>query len=519
MKEFILTNAEATAVDRYAIETTGIPGIELMGKAGHFIALRAKKMLKDVPNSRVDIFCGTGNNGGDGFAAALDLFDWGANTVVWLVGEQERIKGDARHYFDQCVAKNIPIRAITEQAGISPELRQVSETDLIIDALLGTGFRGTIHGILSEVIKLINNSRQPVIAVDIPSGVDGDTGQVKSVAVQATVTVTMGFLKRGLLFYPGKHLAGEIVVVDLDYPAKAFNTLTQETFLISKADVKRVIPPVMEDTYKHRQGKILIFAGSVGMTGAACLCAQAAMRTGAGLVVAAIPRSLYPIIAAKLTEVLALPVSESAEQTFCPEAISEATGRIDWSDIVVFGPGVGAHPAVMAFGQELIKICPKPLIIDADGLRIFKGQLDLIRRIPDAILTPHHGEFALMTGWATDDIRSNPIDWARQFVQDYPCTLVLKGAPTIVVSRHGQVAVNPSGNPGLSTGGTGDVLTGIIATFRAQGMGSFEAAYAGVAIHGLAGDWARKKLGVRSLIASDLFDYLPLILRRIEKVI
>lgn len=519
MKEYVLTNSEAAAVDRYAIEVAGIPGIELMRKAGHYVALRAKKMLKDLANRRIDIFCGTGNNGGDGFAAALELTEWGASVTVWIVGNPHKIKGDAQYFYDGCCQQKIRVNVIGKESNLPPELKRLGETDLIIDALLGTGFRGSVEGLLAEIIHLINHARQPVIAVDIPSGVDGDTGQVQGIAIQANVTVTMGFLKRGLLFYPGKRQAGEIVVVDLDYPAKAFTTLPEETFLISKSDVKRVFPPIYEDTYKHRQGKLLILAGSAGMTGAACLCAQAAMRTGAGLVVCAVPRSLFPILATKLTEVLTLPVTESAAQSLCAASIAEARDRIEWSDVVVFGPGVSTHPEVTAAGLSLFQNCPRPLVVDADGLKIFKDRLEIIRNIPALILTPHHGEFAFMTGWDIAAIRKSPIDWGRRFVAQYPCTLVLKGAPTVVVSPQGQVAINPSGNPGLASGGTGDVLTGIIATLWAQGMPAFEAAYSAVAIHGLAADWARKKLGVRALIASDLFDYLPLVLRRLEKVI
>ncbi len=519
MKEYILTNSEAAAVDRYAIEEVGIPGVELMRKAGHYVALRAKKMLKDLANRRIDIFCGTGNNGGDGFAAALELTEWGAGVSLWIVGNPQKIKGDARYFYERCSQQKIPLSVISKDSNLPADLKRLGETDLIIDALLGTGFRGSLEGRLADVIHLINQARQPVIAIDIPSGVDGDTGQVQGVAVQANVTVTMGFLKRGLLFYPGKRHAGEIVVVDLDYPAKAFSTLEKETFLVSKNDVKRVFPPIYEDTYKHRQGKLLILAGSAGMTGAACLCAQAAIRTGAGLVVCAVPRSLFPIMATKLTEVLTLPVAESAVQSLCAASVDEARERIEWSDVVVFGPGVSTHPEVTAAGLALFRNCPRRLVVDADGLKIFKDRLDIIREIPELIITPHHGEFAYITGWDITEIRKNPIDWGRQFVAQYPCTLILKGAPSIIVSTQGVVAVNPSGNPGLATGGTGDVLTGIVATLWAQGMTAFEAAYSAVAIHGLAGDWARKKLGVRSLIASDLFDYLPFVLRRLEKVI
>jgi len=518
MHELILSNTEAAIVDRYAIDELKMTGTELMFKAGSFVALRAKKLVQDVPNSRIDIFCGTGNNGGDGFVAATQLTEWGANCIIWLIGDPRNIKGDARHFYQKCEENQYPIRFIKTLPDLNnyPDL---SESDLIIDAMLGTGFCGKVHGVMADAIHLINEVNLPIIAVDIPSGVNGDTGEVQGEAVMAKYTVTMGFLKRGLLFFPGKRFTGEIAVVDLGYPRKVFNVLTDKTFLIGKQDVKKVIPPIAEDTYKHRQGKVLIIAGAPGMTGAATLCAQGALRSGTGLVVNAIPRSLNPIMEVKLTEALTMPVPESPVQTFCPESLPTLKARLEWSDVVVFGPGVSDHTIVQEFGRQLIKECHKPLIIDADGLRIFHNHLELIRTIGDLIITPHHGEFALMTGTDITLVNKNVIEVARDFVRNYPCTLVLKGAPSVVVSSGGEVAVNSTGNPALATGGTGDILTGIIAAFRAQGLTSFDAAVAGTSIHGLAGDWGRKKLGVRAFIASDLLDYLPMILRRLDKVI
>lgn len=518
MPEFILSNAEASAIDRYAIEELQIPGTELMFKAGNFVALKAKKLIQDIPNSRIDLFCGTGNNGGDGFVAALLLSEWGANCIIWLIGDPQNIKGDARHFYQKWVESKQTIRCI-KTAEDFEEYSDLPESDLIIDAMLGTGFRGEVQGIIADVIRRINNINLPVIAVDIPSGVNGDTGEVRGDAVKADYTVTMGFLKRGLLFYPGKRFAGEIVVVDLGYPRKAFDILKEKTFLIGKQDVKKVIPPIAEDTYKHRQGKVLIIAGSPGMTGAATLCALGAMRSGAGLVVNAIPKSLNPIMEVKLTEALTAPLPESSQQTFCLESLTAIQSRLEWSDVVVFGPGVSDSFEVQEFGRQLITKCHKPLVIDADGLRIFHNNLELIGTIEDLTITPHRGEFAMMTGIAVAEVNKNVIEVARDFVRKYPCTLVLKGAPSVVVSSTGVVAVNSTGNPALATGGTGDVLTGIIAAFRAQGLNSFDAAMAGTSIHGLAGDWGRKKLGVRAFIASDLLDYLPLILRRLDRVI
>lgn len=518
MKEWILTNSEAHRVDQYAIHTLGIPGTELMKKAGSYVSRKTKKYLKHVPGSQVDIFCGTGNNGGDGFVAAQQLSDWGVTVNIWLAGEPEKIQGDARHYYEQCLDKPISIRNLKGQREL-PTVKEIAQSDLIIDALLGTGFRGEVKGIIKELIDIINDSGRPVIAVDIPSGVSGDTGQVGGTAVEATATVTMGFLKRGLFFQPGKRLAGEIFLADLKYPAKAFTTLEYETYLVDKKIISHILPPIPDDTYKHRQGKVLLFAGSPGMTGAACLAAQAALRSGAGLVISAIPKSLNLVMEIKNTETLSLPLPETVSGTFSRAALAAAAERIEWSDVVVFGPGVSTNEETLEFGRDLLQSVDKPIVVDADGLRVFQNHLGLIKTIKDLILTPHLGEFAMITGQAVSDLKTNIIDAGRQFVLNYPCTLVLKGAPTVVVSREGHVAVNSTGNPALATGGTGDILTGLIAGLRAQKMNAFDAAVAAVFVHGLAADYGCEKLGVRGLIAGDLLSYIPGVLQEFEKVV
>jgi len=517
MKEYILTNSEARLVDDYAINVLGIPGIELMKKAGGFVSLEAKKFLKDVPGSRVDIFCGTGNNGGDGFVAANDLYEWGANVFIWIVGDISRIKGDALYFFQKCKKNNITINSLRVEEDLL-SLKHIPETTLIIDALLGTGFRGEVRGLMYDLIKLINKAKRPVLSVDIPSGINGDTGQIGGVAVKSKKTVTMGFLKRGLLFQPGKKYAGEVVLANLGYPEKSFSVLSSETALIRESDVENLLPSIPEDTYKHRQGKVLIFAGSPGMTGAATLASIGALRGGAGLVVAAIPESLNTIMEIKLTEALTLPLPESPSHTFCGLSLEPARERIEWSDVVVYGPGVSNDAKVKDFGLALIDVCDKPIIIDADGLRIFHNNLETIKNIKDLVVTPHLGELSEMLDIKITKIKENIIDITRDFVKEYPCTLVVKGAPTVIISKDGTAAVNSTGNPALATGGTGDVLSGLIAAFRAQGMTSFDASIAAVYVHGLAGDKGCQDLGIRGLIAGALLSYIPVVLKKYDRI-
>jgi NAD(P)H-hydrate epimerase len=516
LKEYILTNREAHLVDQYAINNLGIPGLTLMKRAGDYASLRAKEMLKGIPNNKIEIFCGIGNNGGDGFVVANNLAEWGANVSIWVVGDPSKIKGDALHFYKRCQQMNLDIKCLENES----ELTQlnITESDLIVDALLGTGFKGIVRGLMSGIIELINNSNQPVLSIDIPSGIDGDTGQVGGKAVKTSVTVTMGFFKRGLLFHPGKKYSGKVYLADLGYPEEAFKVVSNETFLIRKKDVEKALPLIRDDTYKHRQGKVLIFAGSPGMTGAATLTSKAAMRGGAGLVVTAIPESLNTILEVKLTEALTLPLPESLSHTFCESSLIPARGRIDWSDVVVFGPGISDCEEVRKFGTTLIEKHNRSFIVDADGLKIFRDNLDLIKQTEDITITPHYGEFSLITGIPINKIKENTIDTAREFVEKYPCTLVLKGSPTIVISKNGIVAVNSTGGPALATGGTGDVLTGLIAAFRAQGMNSFESSMVAVFIHGAAGDLGSKEMGIRGLVAGDLLKYIPIVLRDFDKV-
>lgn len=519
MREYILSNEEARRIDDYVMKKLGVSGTELMRCAGKAVALKAKEVLKDVPGSRVDVFCGTGNNGGDGFVAALNLYDWGAIVYIWVLGAVEKIRGDALHFYEKCREYKLNIHHILQKEDLE-FVHNIFESDLIIDAIFGTGFRGGINEPQLSVVRMINDSRRPVVSVDIPSGVNGDTGEVVDVAVRAEATVTMGFLKRGLLLYPGKKYVGELTVVDIGYPEEAFEILREKVYLLHDNEVRDLIPPISGDTYKHRQGKILVFAGSVGMTGAAALVCNAAMRTGAGLVVSAIPRSLNDIMEVKLTEVLTLPVEESPDRTFCIESLDERVlEKIEWSDVVVFGPGVSFSQGVTEFAIKLFKKCRnKPMVIDADGLKVFGDRPDLLKELKNVILTPHLGEFSFITGKAIDEIKKSIVDTGRAFAKEHECILVLKGAPTILFNSDGEVVFNSTGNPGLATGGTGDVLTGIIASFVAQGMDGWSAAKAGVFLHGYSADRIVEKLSMRGLVAGDIIKVLPEVLKQFERV-
>lgn len=517
MKEFILSNAESRKVDNYTINNLGISGRSLMKAAGNFITLKAKMSLKNIPGSRIDIFCGVGNNGGDGLVAAVDLIEMGASVKVWIVGEKSKITGEPAWFLERCNSEYVPVNYLNSADDLKM-LNNLHETELIIDALLGTGISGKVKGIMQEVIDKINTINHQVISVDIPSGINGTTGIVCGVAVKATKTVTMGFLKRGLLYNDGPKYSGQIILADINYPNESYSIIENKTWYYHKYDLQKVFPKIEPDTNKHRQGKVLVLAGSKGMSGAACLSSNAALRSGAGLVINAIPKSLNEIIETKLTEVMTLPVEESASQTFCPKSMGDIKYKLDWADVIVFGPGVSADESVIHFGRELIERTQKPIIIDADGLGIFYNNLDAIKNKPNLILTPHIGEFSKMTGIEVDKVREDRISAALDFVKKYGCKLLLKGAHSISINNDLTAIVNSTGNPGLATAGSGDILSGIIAGFVAQGIESYQATTAAMAVHGYSADLASMDLGIRGLIATDLLNYIPKVLKEFDQV-
>ncbi|MFP4548837.1 MAG: NAD(P)H-hydrate dehydratase [Fidelibacterota bacterium] len=519
MKEYVLSNSEAKRVDDYTINQLGISGRELMKTAGKFITIKSKIFLKHVPGSRIDVFCGTGNNGGDGFVAAAELQDMGAFVNVWIIGDEDKIFGDARYFLDKCKEEYVVIETINNNKDFK-KLDKLHETDLIIDALLGTGIKGEVKGLMKKAIELINNIehpvKHPVLAIDIPSGINGDTGLISGVAVKAMKTVTMGFLKRGLLYNDGPKHTGQIILADLKYPDESFTVLDSDTFYFHKYDLVRIFPDIRYDTYKHQMGKVLVVGGSKGMTGAAYMSSMAAQRSGAGLVVCAIPESLNEIMETKLTEVMTLPLKESSEQTFCPDSLPGLQEKIDWADVIIFGPGLSDNSEALTFGKKLIQQIDKPVVIDADGLKIFHDDLNLLKNNDNIILTPHVGEFAKLIQTNAETIRVDRIKYAKEFVKEYKCQLLLKGAHTISVNTNLDTAVNSTGNPGMATGGSGDILTGIIAGFIAQGIEKFDAVNAAMALHGYAADRARREVGIRGLIATDLLEFIPKVLKEFD---
>jgi len=501
----LVTTEQMRSLDRATIDDYGILGVVLMENAGRAVAEAAAQMLDG--SGRVVVVCGHGNNGGDGFVAARHLSNRSVPVEIYLLAAIEDLAGEAASNCHIAEQMGLPIFENPDPAALKAAL---DTADLIIDAILGTGISGEVRGAAREAIEVINRSMAPVISVDIPSGVSGDTGQVMGMAVQADRTLTFGLPKIGHYCYPGRDHCGEIELVDISLPAMLVAAAELPTNLTAASDVAAMLPPRWADMHKGEAGRLLIVAGSPGMTGAAAMAGLAAVRSGAGLVTVAIPQSLNDILEVKCTEVMTLPLPETVQGSLAPEAMDQILDFAEGCDAVALGPGLSQVPETVELARQLIERISVPLVVDADGLNACAGATEPLksRKAPTAI-TPHPGELSRITGQSIADIQQDRVSAARQAAQELQCVVVLKGAGTVTAHPGGQVWVNPTGNAGMASGGVGDVLTGVIGGLLAGGGDVMKAAVSAVYCHGLAGDLAVDYCGQRALIASDLLVQLP----------
>jgi NAD(P)H-hydrate epimerase len=412
------------------------------------------------------------------------------------------------HYYQQCKGENISIKQIDNLSS--------DNYDLIIDAVLGTGFHGHLKEPICSITKWINSQNALVLAADIPSGVNADNGFIAENAVNADLTVTMGYVKVGMMLQPAKSICGEVVPVDIGFP-DLYDKLKGMKFCSSNKDLafEYLTEPDVA-TYKHKQGKVLILAGSRGMTGAAILASNSAIRSGAGLVVTFAPFSLSSIYESNIIEGLTISCEDKGVGFFTENNIADVEKYFDWADALLIGPGLGTDKSTLKLIQKVITEFDKPVVIDADALNAFVNDKNLYNKIKsDFVITPHYGELSRLINKDQLDFRENIIDELSKFSKDFNGTLIAKNAPTLIVYDN-QVVVNDTGNQGMATGGTGDVLAGVVTSFIAQGIPSQIAAEIGVFVHGIAADLVRKEKGFRGLIASDIIEYLPKVLKIYE---
>lgn len=517
----IVSAKEMRWCDDTTIRKYSVPSLMLMENAGRGVAEIALRRFGPLEGKQVLLFCGKGNNGGDGFVAARHLLNAGAAVTVVLLASPRQFQGDARTNF-QVLSRlqRTASQALLVKAFSTAFLKTLEKPALIIDAIFGTGFSGVVRQPYAGAIEWINKQGVPVLAVDIPSGVDGTTGVVVNKAVKATHTATFGLLKTGLLCNQGQDCVGEVSTVEIGIPKQVSRSKSLKTFLLEGNDIRRVLPKRPSTAHKYSVGKVYILAGSKGYTGAAYLCAMAALRAGAGAVMLGVPEAVYPILARRLSEAIVVPLPSTCDGTVAISALGKVEEKLKWADIVVIGPGLSTNAETQKLIATILKKHPGHMVVDADALRLV-GEIGLtkLRRLKGKfILTPHAGEFSRLINASAKEIESNRIEMARKGGVLSHATIVLKGGPTAVGASDGTIFLNSTGNPGMATVGSGDVLAGIIASLWAQGMAQDAAAYSGVYLHGLSGDIAREVYGERSVIAHDLIDQLPAALKRVEGV-
>ncbi|MDP2682590.1 MAG: NAD(P)H-hydrate dehydratase, partial [Deltaproteobacteria bacterium] len=515
----IVDAATMRRLDEIAIKKYGIPGLVLMENAGRGVVGIIERDFggltggdKPLPyeGKNVSIFAGKGNNGGDGFVAARHLSNKGFKVVVYLLAKKSDVKGDAKVNMNIWGRMGGEIIEILSMRGIEKYRSNIRHSALIVDAIFGTGLSSPVKGIHQKVIGFINNLNKPVVSVDIPSGLDASNGKVLGSCVKATITATMAISKIGLLIYPGADYAGRVETVDIGMPAELLKDERILWELLDFEGIKKLLRPRRGNSHKGTFGHVFVLAGSTGKTGAAAMTSVGAMRAGAGLVTLGIPKSLNPIMAKKLTEVMTYPLPESTSGVLGYEALGSIISFIRDKKVVIIGPGLTVSEPVKKLVLRLITESKIPLVIDADAVNCLAGDVRILKKAKaPVVITPHPGEMARLVGMTVKDVQEDRIGIASRFAKENNVIVALKGARTVIAEPSGRIFINPTGNPGMATAGTGDILSGMIGGFIAQGYSHIDAARIGVYLHGLAGDEAAKEKGQVGMMAGDILNILP----------
>ncbi|NLC77741.1 MAG: NAD(P)H-hydrate dehydratase [Clostridia bacterium] len=515
----IVNNQEMAMLDRETINEIGLPGMVLMEHAALRVVELLGRLYGPLAKKRALIFAGKGNNGGDGLAIARLLLNAEASVNVFLLCNPEELKGDALKNFQILQQWGAKIHYLAAEKDLQRVDIALMCADFIVDAIYGTGFKGSVTGIGAELIKIINDSGVPVIAVDLPSGLDASTGKVAGPCIQASATVTLGLPKLGLLLEPGSKYVGELWLGEISLAPQAIKKAGLKTNLITAAEVAAKLPQRPRAAHKGTFGHVIAVGGSEGMTGAIHLAASGALRSGAGLVTAAVPKSLHSIMEMKTVEIMTKPLPETEAVTVGQEALDAILGLLAAGNVLLLGPGMSRHVSTSALLANLLPKVNKPLILDADALNMISADdpAKVFAGIKaPVIITPHPGEMGRLLGISAREVQQNRVETARQAAAEWKVVVVLKGAKTLVAHPDGTLYINPTGNPGMATGGSGDVLAGIIASLVAQGLDAFDAALVGVYVHGLAGDLAGQRRGRLGMTAGDLVEELPRALLELE---
>jgi NAD(P)H-hydrate epimerase len=506
----LVTAGEMQEMDRQTIENQGIPGLELMENAGRGATLALLNQFGDQAKTGVGIICGKGNNGGDGFVIARCLAEKGIKVGVYLLSKTEAVKGDAAANLKRLSNLNLTVNEIPDEDTFLKAKSSLSRYGLIVDAILGTGLTSDVRGFFKTVINFINSTGIAVFAVDMPSGLNADTGQPCGVCIRAQGTATFALAKIAHFTYPGAEYTGKLEIIDIGIPQSVVKDVGPKQYLLTPEHIRGYLQPRRADIHKGRTGHLLVVAGSTGKTGAASMTAVSAMRAGAGLVTLGIAASLNPILEAQVLEVMTTPLPEYRNGILGDNAIDDIQQQAVGKTCLAFGPGIGQASKTRRLVEKVIGQIRIPLVIDADGLNNLAGQCQILKkRKAAAVLTPHPGEMARLIETTPAEVQRDRLKCAREFATNFGVHVVLKGAATVIAHPDGSAFINPTGNPGMASGGMGDVLTGVLAGFIAQGFSPQAAAEMAVYLHGAAADTLADRIGPIGYLAGEVMNAIP----------
>jgi NAD(P)H-hydrate epimerase len=500
----VLNAAQMREADRRTIDEIGIPSLVLMENAGRQVVAAMEAIYADLLERQVAVLCGRGNNGGDGFVVARTLVQRGVDVSVFVIGLVSEVRGDARVNLEILGHLGVTVIEVSDGQAWELHLSEVRDCTLIVDAIFGTGLNAPVTGLIESVIADINASSIPVVSIDLPSGLSADSSDTSGESIEAETTVTLAAPKLPLVLPPAETRAGDIVIADIGIPGDVLDSVDGPRIeLMTRSSAREHITPRTADSHKGDYGHVLVVAGSRGKTGAAHLSGIGALRSGAGLVTVATAASCQAIVAGMAPEYMTVALDET-DAGLDPEGVDRLLDMA--RDVVAVGPGLGQAPGTQAFIKALVDRATCPLIVDADGLNAFSGDPDRLtgREGRDIIITPHPGEMARLVGMSTDEVQASRLEIARNFAVSHHLYVVLKGHRTLIATPDGKVFINPTGNPGMSTGGTGDVLTGMVSAWLAHLLDAEAACKVAVYLHGMAGDLAEADEGEIAMTAGDL---------------
>ncbi len=515
----VVTSAQMRDLDQTAIEGFGIPSLTLMENAGKAVAEITRS---SYPEARFfAIFCGKGNNGGDGLVVARHLHQQGLKVEVFLLANESNLTGDSKTNLEALKNQNpVPIiHELSSEPELNESLSSLEEADIIIDALLGTGSKGPLHGMVAQAVDAINDSNKPVVSIDIPTGINPDKGFPTGKCIIPALTIMLGLPKLGLVTFPGAKYIGKIEIADIGIPDQLVHQKHYSLNYLTIDECSMYIPLRDPEGHKGKFGHVLVLAGSPGFTGAAALTSMSALRAGTGLVTLGTPSSLQPLMATKLTEVMTLGLPETNRHSLDINAEQMIHEFLNKATVIAVGPGLSTHEATLSLVRKLVISSPRPMVLDADALMAFTQDSAILKsaKVP-VVLTPHPGEMSRLVHLTSYQVQANRINLAQQFSKQHNVYLVLKGAKTLIAEPSGQVYINPTGNPGMATAGAGDVLTGLIVGFMAQSLTPLEASILACYLHGMAGDLAAQELTEFCLTAGDILHFLPIAMKKMIQV-